>query len=258
MDIVKMHETFRTLGQQKGMQLVRAILPEEIDVYINDVIAEKTRVEILNGINYSTQANGSTFVGTMTNINLFRNLYRNARFKINAASSDGLVKYKDTSIGYYEIAIPTINSEASNEVTLNEGEYFIDPMMYLGISVEYDGTSRGNAKSCRLISLDEIEKTLNDYCSKPDPSYPIATLLGIPRIDDLFEIEENEYDNKLNIYTGKSENAVQYINIKYIKKPNVVSYTNNVSCDLSEYSHYEIVEMAVQKYLRSIGINQGN
>ena len=258
MDIVKMHETFRTLGQQKGMQQVRGILPEEIDVYINDVIAEKTRVEILNGINYSTQANGSTFVGTMTNINLFRNLYRNARFKINAASSNGLVKYKDTSIGYYEIAIPTINSEVSDEVTLNEGEYFIDPMMYLGISVEYDGASRGNAKSCRLISLDEIEKTLNDYCSRPDPNYPIATLLGIPKIDDLFEIEENEYDNKLNIYTGRSENAVQYINIKHIKKPNVVNYANKISCDLSEYSHYEIVEMAVQKFLRSIGINQGN
>ena len=35
MDISQMHEMFRTVGQQVGMQDVRAILPESIDIFIN-------------------------------------------------------------------------------------------------------------------------------------------------------------------------------------------------------------------------------
>lgn len=43
MTISEMHELFRTLGQQMGMQTIRAVLPEEIDKFLNATIVEKVR-----------------------------------------------------------------------------------------------------------------------------------------------------------------------------------------------------------------------
>lgn len=38
-----MHNEFRTFGQVMGLQLVRGILPESIDVYLNAAINETVR-----------------------------------------------------------------------------------------------------------------------------------------------------------------------------------------------------------------------
>ena len=40
MDILAMHEMFRVLGQQMGLERVRGILEESIDVYLNAAIKE--------------------------------------------------------------------------------------------------------------------------------------------------------------------------------------------------------------------------
>ena len=251
-----MHELFRTLGQQKGMQQVRVILPEEIDAYINDAIAEKTLTEIQKGVTYSVQVNAKTLSNAIGNINLFKSLYRNARFSIDVDKSDGLVKYHNSDIGYYEITLPTDISLSKSNNVLTDDEYYISPMLYLGFSVEYDDKSRGNAKSCRLIGSEDLQNTLNDYCNAADKDYPIATLSGQPVINDLTETTSNTYDNFVMINTGKTKSVVKYLNVIYLKKPNVVDYKNGVDCDLSDYSHYEIVEIAVQKFIRSIGVKQ--
>ena len=50
-----MHNAFRTFGQAMGLQLVRGILPESIDVYLNAAIIEKCRsilLEILLKLEY--------------------------------------------------------------------------------------------------------------------------------------------------------------------------------------------------------------
>lgn len=256
MNIEKMHEVFRTLGQQKGMQLVRAILPEEIDVYINDAITEKTRTEILKSINYSVQFAGNVNVSKMSNINLFKSLYRNARFKLSEESNDGLVKYYNSNNGYYEISLPTITATDINKESLEEEEYCINPMLYLSFALEYDDKSRGNSTNCRIIPDDEIENTMNDYCNRASKDYPIVTLLGTPNVEDLLENNSNVYNEQLRIYTNKPNCGVKYLSIKYIKKPNIVNYNTKVDCDLSEYSHYEIIEKAVEKFLKSINVNQ--
>lgn len=256
MNIEKMHEVFRTLGQQKGMQLVRAILPEEIDVYINDAITEKTRAEILKSINYSVQFAGNVNVSKMTNINLFKSLYRNARFKLSEERNDGLVTYYNSDNGYYEITVPTINADDVVKNSLQSEEYCINPMLYLSFALEYDDKSRGSSTNCRIIPEDEVENTMNDYCNRASKDYPIVTLLGIPNVEDVLEINQNVYNEQLRVYTNKPNCVISYLNIKYIKKPNVVSYNTKVDCDLAEYAHYEIVEKAVEKFLKSININQ--
>ena len=45
MNIGEMHVTFRELAQQMGMQTVRAILMEDIDICLNAAIIEKARNE---------------------------------------------------------------------------------------------------------------------------------------------------------------------------------------------------------------------
>lgn len=256
MDIEKMHEVFRTLGQQMGMQLVRAILPEEIDVWINDAITEKTRAEILKSINYSVQFAGNVNVSKMTNINLFKSLYRNARFKLSEENNDGLVTYYNSDNGYYEITVPTIDAADAVKNSLQSEEYCINPMLYLSFALEYDDKSRGSSTNCRIIPDDEIENTMNDYCNRASKDYPIVTLLGIPNVENVLETSQNVYNEQLRVYTNKPNCVINYLNIKYIKKPNVVNYNTKVDCDLAEYTHYEIVEKAVEKFIKSINVNQ--
>ena len=56
MTIREMHKRFRTIGQAKGLQLVRAVLPESIDEYLNAAIVEKCRSVLIQ--NTSTQIQG--------------------------------------------------------------------------------------------------------------------------------------------------------------------------------------------------------
>ena len=72
----EMHIRFRTIGQAKGLQSVRAVLPESIDEYLNAAMIEKCRSIIVG--NTSTQ-----FQGLITNIdnptspyNALRTLFR--------------------------------------------------------------------------------------------------------------------------------------------------------------------------------------
>ena len=55
MNIAEMHNVFRTLGQQMGMQLNRGILPESIDIYLNEAIIEKVQVDLLRGVHTALQ-----------------------------------------------------------------------------------------------------------------------------------------------------------------------------------------------------------
>lgn len=252
MNIQKMHETFRTIGQQKGMQLIRAILPEEIDVYINDAIAEKTRAELIKSIDYSVKAYDNVLTSAMTNINLFKSLYRNARFELDIDKSNNLLKAYNANNGYHEIAIPTIDCSLKDTIELQQGEYFINPMLYISFSVEYDDISKGASTNGRIIPLDALDNTLNDYCNSASKEYPIITIIGDPFLDNNTESGSNLYDSSLQLYTNKKNCKANFINIKYIKKPNVVDYKNGIDCDLADYCHYEIVELAVRKFLISV------
>lgn len=267
MTIQEMHSGFRTLGQQMGMQLVRGILPESIDIYLNDAIVEKTQIELFRGVNTSLQDNVNLQPSTMNPVNLFRTLYRNARYKVgsidDAASDEDkkLIKYYNKHNGYYELLIPTIAvSEETDKPNLlaEKGEYFINPMMYLSFSLEYDENSRGRATACRMIGADTLETTFRDYCNGADKNNPIVTLISSPIIKSDNNTEQTSGTSKefIEVYTNQQNCKIEYINIKYIKAPNVVKFdvdeNNCVHCDLPAYCHFEIIERAVQKYMASV------
>lgn len=254
-----MHDTFRVLGQQMGLQLVRGILPESIDVYINNVITEKVQQELLLGVRTALQDSVNTQASTMSTINTFRTLYRNVRYKItgfdnnfDSDKTDQILRYYNGNNGYHIINIPTINSGINGEK--------ISPMMFLGFSVEYGNTLRGNPVACRLIGSDVLETTLRDYCNGASKTDPIVSLSAIPynnndngALDSLTK-SSNE---QLEIFVNTKDCKVQYLNIKYIKTPNVVKFSLKddecVHCDLPDYTHYDIVERAVQKFYVSVG-----
>lgn len=256
-----MHNTFRTLGQQMGMQLIRGILPESIDVYLNDVIIEKTQVELLQGVRTALQDSVNTQASTMSPINAFRSLYRTARYAINTEDVNEdtkKVSYYNANNGFHIINIPVVGSE----ITVDTKEYKISPMMFLGFSVEYDNTLRGNSIACRMIGSDVLETTLRDYCNGASKDSPIVCLSSIPIVENGLEKTGVISNEQLEIYTNSKGCEVKFLNIKYIKTPNVVKHDIDISkcvnCDLPAYTHFDIVEKAVAKFYASVGAQTPN
>lgn len=260
MNIQEMHNTFRTIGQQMGIQTIRGILPESIDVYLNNAIIDKVQQELLNGVELAMKDSVNTKAPTMTTINTFRTLYKTARYYINTDDAEEYTKkvsFYNNINGFHIINIPIINSN----ISLDEKEYEINPMMFLGFSVEYDTNSKGNAINCRLVSSDDLENTLHDYCNGASKDFPIAVLSSeFINLED--EQSEDDSNIQLEIYTSTKDCKVKFLNIKYIKVPNIVKFdtdlTKCVNCDLPSYTHNNIVERAVMKFYASIGVNTPN
>ena len=229
-----------------GLQLNRGILPESIDAYINNAITERVRAELFSGVHTVLQENTGVQASTMSTINSLRTLYKTYRIRNDFTLEDrhigvNYLMYLYSGVnGYHILNIPTYPiKEALNNI--------ITPMMYLGFSVEYDDNSLGNPTSCRLIGADVLETTLRDYCNGASKDSPIAVLLN-----------GDEGHDQLHLYINSKNTIVKYLNIKYVKTPNVVKYDIDISkcvnCDLPEYLHFDIVENAVMKFYKSLGV----
>lgn len=289
-----MHDTFRIMGQQMGVQINRGILPESIDVYLNYAINEKVRTELMSGVHTAIQETVDTQASTMTTINAFRTLYRNVRIKVDKShisNKDGeligplletnpskdlvagtieaefnkrIVYDYVKQNGFYVFNLP-INSLAEAD---KDNTYLINPMMYLSVSIEYDDTLRGNDVSCRIIGADVIGTTLRDFCNGASKASPVVCLIG-KNIQQVDEIDENGnktlpyISEQLELYTNTANADVRYINVKYLSNPATVKFNLDkskcVNCDLPEFMHYEIVQNAVIKFYQSINgiVGQG-
>ena len=98
----------------------------------------------------------------------------------------------------------------------------------------YDsGTTR--ISLVKFAQHDDILYMLDDPFNKVDYKSPLYT------------VEENYID----IHTD-NEFVVPEITIKYIRRPNDISITNGVGCELPEHTHNEIVEMSIKSILEGI------
>lgn len=293
-----MHMVFRTMGQQAGLQLVRGVLPEAIDVYINDVIYEMTRQELLNGAKTVFQDNVNLQTTALGPINILRNLYRTKNIYLtpnatnNLGLNNGSSNYIDTNknlfkwiknynadLGYYEIYLPTTtyNVKPTDDKqpykdysTFLKGMPYVDkpgviinPMMYLGCSLQYNAKSvenvgglsgtnpnigskgLGDHVGTRLIGGDTLETTFRDYCNGASIANPVVSLMS----DEL----GREY---VEVHTNTKGLIISTLTIKYIKLPETVRYdvdkANCVNCDLPDYIHYEIIRRAVAKFIATL------
>lgn len=240
-----MHVTFRELAQQMGMQTVRAILSEDIDICLNNVIVDKVREVLMENVGpvpYPDKVIRQNAV--IAPINAIRTLYSKGELRGSDITTDQ-TSGKANEVYPWNI---TINSKSA-------GSKKHKVMLYTGFKVSYDGVS---LYDCRIIEAEDLGQTLRDFCNRAAPDAPIATVLG-----DADEIS-------VDLYTGRTVNTwekvetfvkpklVQYL---YIKEPAEVRYSmdgnSDVDCDLPAYLHPEIVQRAVTTYLASIGATSG-
>lgn len=213
MDISQMHEMFRTVGQQVGMQDVRAILPESIDIFINIAIIEKARSIVMENTKTAFPNRVSIQNNFVSPINALRTLYRRKEITITDITKDVQLGQLDNVFLYTSFAIRYNN---------NDSEY-----------------------KCRFIDGDKLEETLNDVLNGASWDYPICSM---------FNGENNsEY---LKVFINSNSHTPNAIIIKYIANPAVVKFSKTaaecVNCDLPDYLHSEIVELAVSKFFKSV------
>lgn len=194
------------------MELVRAILPEEIDVFLNSAINETVRTIVAT--NVAQGAEGKIIQNTnISPINALRDLYMRV--------------------------VTSIKIDNSN----NKFQLVFDntAMYYTGFAVNYTGSEK--SYKARLVEPDELEDTLNDYCNGASYDYPII-------------LYTNGSPSTLTVYSG--DKVPHSVICNFIKNPAIVSYDNEVDCDLPKYLHNEIVQLAVQKYFNAVGSTTHN
>ena len=178
MDIKEMHKAFLVLGQQMGLQNMRNILPNEIDVFINAAIVDEVRKAILTNVNTAFGDKVTIQRNTISPINFIRTLYTSK--SINVATNKIIAD--DTVIMYYT-----------------------------SIWVSYENND--DIYQCRLIEPDELANTLRDYCNGASFDYPIATLINEDPTGYVWTIYSGiKKPNKAVINFIRNPNKVDYEN----------------------------------------------
>lgn len=226
-----MHQVFRVFAQQVGLQNVRGILPESIDIFLNqaieqfvqEVIAKESadrggRVRTSRG--YINTKSEDT---SISSINALRTLYKNLKVKA---------------------IVGTISDDSVNEnVPYKQHLNVNDAMYYTAFSIRYG--DKGKQYDCRIIEADELENTLNDYCNGASFDYPICAIYA-----------DANGDTYADIYAGSKTNKIYDITIKYFERPRRVSlgYSDKptINCNLPEYTHNTIVRIAAKLFLESV------
>lgn len=208
---------FRVLGQQAGLQLVRAILPEAIDVFINEAIVETVRTIVQQNANNAFKDDLSAQDNPISSLNAIRTLQRRAVINKGITKGNG----------------------ADYVVSMQLEDVFF----YTSFVVTYKNVD--STVACRLIELDELENTLADYCNGASWDYPVCATTFL----------DGSIHQNLLIYTNSSKELTSVI-ANYIRRPAKVRHVkgaDDVHCDLPEYLHPLIVRLAVDKFLTAVG-----
>ena len=250
-----MHVWFRQYAQQMGMQNVRAILPEQIDVVINTSISDTINELIRTNIGL-TNDRIITDNSKLGQINALRTLYSTADLAIGTSEdSDIQVEYVDGSPDGQFTCENFFGSKDSCKV---KGMYLVD------LSINY--TKNNNAKvlprtslyPVRIIDNMYLADTLQDFVLKPRVRTPIAVVYN-----SVLDEDDNAV-NSLDLYLGEdytNANGLlkkislipRFLKVGYIKFPAKVRYREdvgeaNTDCDLPEHMHVDILKHAVDLY----------
>lgn len=197
MKVKEIHNEFMLLAQQMGMKSVRAILPEELDrlinleaiEYVKDVFSRKGNRE-LDGI--------SDNVIRLTELSPLH-----TSIKIEAEQGDIMF-----GTGY--------------KIELND---YPKPMFYTSVySFKGDKSYR-----CRLIDLDLVSETMNDYHSKSIVISPIC------------------YKTESNIEVIATFEIEKFL-VNYIKYPTLISIATDTTNELSDVAMHEVIKRAVNTF----------
>ena len=257
MTIEEMHVWFRQNAQQMGLQNVRAILPEQIDLLLNTSIYDTVNQIIQQNIGI-TNDRVITDNSKIGQINALRTLYKVKEVAIVLPTNKNLLQGQtlpfkgiNSPIYRYTGDIKGFNLNAETK-----------PFTYLYLvdfSIDYgkpkSGSEAGdeftsNLYSVRLIDDTYLADSLNDFILRPRLRSPIAVI----------------YNGTMDLYIDKSTDGngtfteglqARNLRVSYIAKPAVVKYAadiggTNVDCDLPEYLHNDICKHAIDLYRTSM------
>lgn len=265
MTTAEMHQMFRNYAQQMGMQNVRAILPSQIDLLLNNSISDTVNQVIAQNIG-STSDRVITDNSKLNQVNALKSLYKvwKAKVKLPAAKTNYIASYvlpldnfgiaseaKDSTIKKGDNVYATPGSVDNGKP--NKIEYFF----LVDLSIDYvkaDGGSSftTNIFPIRLVDDQYLADVVNDFVMAPSLRSPVATIH-----DNTIEL----YIDKPDANTKSAPDAYKFggglevneIRLSYIGKPGIVKFNEDiggtdVDCELPESMHVDIVKHAVDLY----------
>ena len=247
MDISEMHKMFRQYAQQMGMQNVRAILPEQIDLLINNSISDTINQVITQNIGITNDRVISD-ASKLNQVNALKSLYKVWKGSISAAT----VKGKEKTNYIISFQLPLNNFKTNGSYTDdNVSSTAISFLYAVDLSINYKKTNFiTNIFPVRIVDDQFVADVVNDFVLAPKMRSPVASIH-----DNLIELYIDKADNKPNEREAFTFNGVSIneLRLSYIAKPAVVKFAEDVNgtsvdCDLPEYMHVDIVKHAVELY----------
>ena len=251
MTIAEMHVWFRQYAQQMGMQNVRAILPEQIDLLINSSITDTINQVITQNIGI-TNDRVITDNSKIGQINALRSLYKVKTVQAipgtsgSSSTTTPFVKGEETHILRMYASIKNFDNGGSG----TEGKF--DYLYLVDLSLNYSDkdnstgtpTKVTNFFPVRLIDDAYLADTLNDFVLRPRLRTPVAVIYNDQLDIYVDNLEASKLPENLNPYK---------LRVSYIAKPAVVAYKSDlggtdVDCNLPEYMHVDILKHAVDLY----------
>ena len=247
MDISEMHKMFRQYAQQMGMQNVRAILPEQIDLLINNSISDTINQVITQNIGITNDRVISD-ASKLNQVNALKSLYKVWKGSISAATVKG--KEKTNYIISFQLSLNNFKTNGSYTDD-NVSSTAISFLYAVDLSINYKKTDFvTNIFPVRIVDDQFVADVVNDFVLAPKMRSPVASIH-----DNLIELYIDKADSKPEneqpfTFKGVSINELRF---SYIAKPAIVRFAEdvdgtNVDCDLPEYMHVDIVKHAVELY----------
>ena len=242
-----MHKMFRQYAQQMGMQNVRAILPEQIDLLINNSISDTINQVITQNIGITNDRVISD-ASKLNQVNALKSLYKVWKGSISAAT----VKGKEKTNYIISFQLPFTNFKTNGSYTDdNVSSTAISFLYAVDLSINYKKTDFvTNIFPVRIVDDQFVADVVNDFVLAPKMRNPVASIH-----DNLIELYIDKADDKPEnnqpfTFKGVSINELRF---SYIAKPAIVRFAEdvdgtNVDCDLPEYMHVDIVKHAVELY----------
>ena len=247
MDIPEMHRMFRQYAQQMGMQNTRAILPEQIDLLINNSISDTINQVITQNIGITNDRVISD-ASKLNQVNALKSLYKVWKGSI----ADVTIKGKEKTSYIISFQLPLNNFKTTGTYTDDENSSTAISFLYVvDLSINYKKSDFvTNVFPVRIVDDQFVADVVNDFVLAPTMRSPVASIH-----DNLVELYIDKADAKPEnsqpfTFKGVSINELRF---SYIAKPAVVRFAEdvdgtNVNCDLPEYMHVDIVKHAVELY----------
>ena len=247
MDISEMHQMFRQYAQQMGMQNVRAIMPEQIDLLINNSISDTINQVITQNIGI-TNDRVINDASKLNQVNALKSLYKVWKGSI----ADVTIKGKEKTSYIISFQLPLNNFKTTGSYTDDGNSSTAISFLYIvDLSINYKKSDFvTNVFPVRIIDDQFVADVINDFVLAPTMRSPVASIH-----DSIIELYIDKADAKPEdrqpfAFKGVSINELR---LSYIAKPAVVRFAEDVNgtsvnCDLPEYMHVDIVKHAVELY----------